>query len=117
MNVDGTQRKVARTVKFGASGTDKVRVNNGRNEMDEDDYGYDEGSDIDNWEAEQVFQDQQAEGQEGWACDEAAEDDFRDAYEAAFSVRPVFSVDGFSVAELQDRTEQLRAAHAAGRFA
>jgi hypothetical protein len=25
--------------------------------FDDDDYGYDEGSDIDNWEEEQVFQD------------------------------------------------------------
>lgn len=31
--------------------------------MDDDDYGceYDEGSDVDNWEAEQVFQDSQGE--------------------------------------------------------
>jgi hypothetical protein len=44
--------------------------------MDEDDYGYDEGSDIDNWEAEQVFQDQQAEQAEDWDddCDESPEE-------------------------------------------
>ena len=34
--------------------------------MDEDDYGYDEGSDLDNWEEEQVFQDTQAELREDW---------------------------------------------------
>lgn len=34
--------------------------------MDEDDYGYDEGSDLDNWEDEQVFQDTQAELREDW---------------------------------------------------
>lgn len=34
-----------------------------------DDFDYDEGSDVDNWEAEQCFQDQQAE---------AGEDDFED---------------------------------------
>ncbi len=85
--------------------------------MIDGDYDYDEGSDLDNWEAEQVFQDTQAEARDGWACDESAEDDFRDAYEAAFGVRPVFSVDGFSVGELEARTEQIQAAHAAGRFA
>lgn len=47
----------------------------------------------------------------------SAEDDFRDAYEAAHGVRPVFSVDYLSVDELQDRTENLQAADAAGRFA
>ena len=34
---------------------------------------YDEGSDIDNWEAEQCFQDLQAEGREEW--DEEDEND------------------------------------------
>jgi hypothetical protein len=29
--------------------------------MDDDDFGFDEGSDVDNWENEQVFQDTQAE--------------------------------------------------------
>ena len=77
--------------------------------MDED-YGYDEGSDIDNWEAEQVFQDREGED----FSDESAEDDFRDAYEATLGVRPVFSVAGFSVVELQARTENLLAN--AGRF-
>ncbi len=37
---------------------------NGRTKMDEDyDPGYDEGSDVDNWEAEQCFQDQVFEGE------------------------------------------------------
>jgi hypothetical protein len=76
--------------------------------MDED-YGYDEGSDIDNWEAEQVFQDREHED-----FGDDAEDDFRDAYEAVLGVRPVFSVAGFSVVELQARTENLLAN--AGRF-
>lgn len=30
--------------------------------MDDEDFGYDEGSDLENWETEQVFQDQFAEG-------------------------------------------------------
>ena len=79
--------------------------------MDED-YGYDEGSDIDNWEAEQVFQDREHE--DFGDDDDDAEDDFRDAYEAVLGVRPVFSVAGFSVVELQARTENLLAN--AGRF-
>ena len=29
----------------------------------DDDYGFDEGSDVDNWEAEQCFQDQVFEGE------------------------------------------------------
>jgi len=44
--------------------------------MDEDDYGYDEGSDIDNWETEQVFQDLQAEAREANGEDADGEDDY-----------------------------------------
>lgn len=55
----------------------------------DDDYGYeyDEGSDIDNWEAEQCFQDQQAEAREDWddedddiPFDEEAEQERRAEY-------------------------------------
>ena len=35
---------------------------------------------------------------------------YRDAYEAAFGVRPVFSLDYLTAAELQNRTAQLGAA-------
>lgn len=34
--------------------------------MGDEEFGFDEGSDIDNWEAEQCFQDQQLEAAEGW---------------------------------------------------
>ena len=46
--------------------------------MDEDydDFGYDEGSDIDNWEAEQCFQDQQAEAREDFEDDDEDEGDY-----------------------------------------
>ena len=55
---------------------------------------------------------------EDYGCDKSdAEKDFRDAYEAALGVRPVFNLDYLSVVELQARTEQIQAAHAAGRFA
>ncbi len=85
--------------------------------MDEDfDFGFDEGSDVDNWEAEQCFLDQCAEAGEGWDEEPSPEDDFRDAFEEALGVRPVFSVDYLTVSELQARTENLREAHAAGRF-
>lgn len=33
-----------------------------------DDFEYDEGSDVDNWEAEQVFQDEQFEREDDWIC-------------------------------------------------
>ena len=42
--------------------------------MDNDDYEYNEGSDIDNWENEQVFQDQVQEDR----ADEYDEPDFDD---------------------------------------
>lgn len=42
---------------------------------------------------------------------------FRQAYKAAFGVKPAFSVAYLSDAELVDRTHGIREAHAAGRFA
>jgi hypothetical protein len=33
---------------------------------DSNDFEYDEGSDVDNWEAEQVFQDEQFEREDDW---------------------------------------------------
>jgi hypothetical protein len=44
--------------------------------MGDDDFGYDEGSDVDNWEAEQCFQDQCLEGEQDWD-----ENDELDAFE------------------------------------
>ena len=49
--------------------------------------------------------------------DADAEDEFRNAYESAFGVRPEFSVASFSPAELLARADSIREAHAAGRFA
>lgn len=57
--------------------TIKYHTQRENGKMDEDDYGYDEGSDIDNWEAEQVFQDQQAEQAAEW--DDYDESDYDDA--------------------------------------
>ena len=42
--------------------------------------------------------------------------EFRDVYESALGVRPVFSLDHLTVLELQARTFNLRRAVAAGRF-
>ena len=50
-----------------------------------------------------------------WAED--FKNEFRDAYESALGVRPVFSLDHLTVLELQARTLNLRRAQAAGRFA
>lgn len=56
--------------------------------MDEDDYGYDEGSDVDNWEAEQCFQDQCLEDDEDddYLFDEEAEMERRAEYAAECSL-------------------------------
>lgn len=43
--------------------------------------------------------------------------EFRDAYESALGVRPVFSLDHLTVLELQARTFNLRRAQATNRFA
>ena len=43
-----------------------------------DEYEYDEGSDVDNWEAEQVFQDR-----EGVDDENEPEDDWEDEYDEA----------------------------------
>jgi hypothetical protein len=37
---------------------------------EDDDFGFDEGSDVDNWEAEQCFQDQCLEGEDWDEADE-----------------------------------------------
>ena len=79
----------------------------------DDEYGYDEGSDIDNWEAEQVFRDHEGED---FSDEDSPEVLFRDAFEKAFSVRPVFSVDYLSDDELLERAEAIQDAHAARRF-
>lgn len=87
--------------------------------MDEDDYGYNEGSDRDNWEDEQVFQDREGEEAEdlGREFDEdEAESLFRDSYEALFGVRPAFSVEYLSITQIRARTANLQAAHASRQF-
>ena len=93
--------------------------------MDEFGDDYDEGSDIDNWEDEQVFLDHVNEYERGFEdeldtienIDEtAAEAMFRDVYQAVFGTRPVFSVGHLSDDDLQARIENLVAANAAGRF-
>ncbi len=42
--------------------------------------------------------------------------DYRDAYEVAFGVRPVFSLDYLTTGELQNRTAQLNSGHAKTYF-
>lgn len=84
--------------------------------MDED-YGYDEGSDRDNWEDEQVFQDHEGEELNTLLDDaEYAECVFNDAYENLFGVRPAFSVEYLGITQIRARTANLQAAHAARQF-
>ncbi len=75
---------------------------------------YDEGSDIDNWENEAVFQDH--EGDELNDEAEYAECVFNDAYENLFGVRPAFSVEYLGITQIRARTANLLAAHAARQF-
>ncbi len=86
--------------------------------MLDDDYGYDEGSDIDNWENEQIFQDHEGDdfADEDLAGVDDAESLFRDEYEAAFGTRPVFPLDWLTIPELLTRIENLQNSHAANRF-
>lgn len=79
---------------------------------------YDEGSDIENWENEQVFQDHEGDefSDEELSDVDDAESLFGDAYEDAFGFRPEFSVNYLSNTELLARIENLQNAHATRRF-
>ena len=64
--------------------------------MDEDDFGYeyDEGSDIDNWEDEQVFRDGQEEMRQDEAREEAADRNEPPAGSWAATARVMASLGG-----------------------